>query len=98
MLKVIGRRERQMNQIKRGLKDTGVLHMLKERPSLITVVVPRAAKKHYIDYLLLMSYMQICLFFVWFSYFGGPQMVLERIIWLIELDEDDEDHPEVSLD
>ncbi|XDV25812.1 hypothetical protein PO909_029663 [Leuciscus waleckii] len=43
--KVIGRREKQMKQIKRGLRDTGVLLMIKERPSLITVLFPRAVDK-----------------------------------------------------
>ncbi|XP_051996378.1 uncharacterized protein LOC127653648 [Xyrauchen texanus] len=65
---VIGRREKQMKQIKRGLKDTGVLLMIKERPSLITVLFPRA-----VDRIIL------------------PEMVLERVIWPMTQNEDDEE-------
>lgn len=45
ILKVNGRREKQVKQIIWGLKDTGVLLMIKERPSLITVLFPRAVDK-----------------------------------------------------
>ncbi|XP_056100721.1 uncharacterized protein LOC130079463 [Rhinichthys klamathensis goyatoka] len=40
---VIGRREKQMQQLKKGLKDTGVFRMVKERPSLIEVLFPRSS-------------------------------------------------------
>ncbi|XP_016420443.1 uncharacterized protein LOC107749785 [Sinocyclocheilus rhinocerous] len=40
---VIGHREKQMQQLKKGLKDTGVLRMVKERPSLIEVLFPRSS-------------------------------------------------------
>ncbi|KAF4110215.1 hypothetical protein G5714_009467 [Onychostoma macrolepis] len=73
---VIGRRERQIKQLQRGLKDTGVLLMLKERPSLISVLFPRAADKIIL-----------------------PEMVLERVIWPMMQDEDeDEDVHEVPLE
>lgn len=32
-----------MQQLKKGLKDTEVLHMVKERPSLIEVLFPRSS-------------------------------------------------------
>ncbi|XP_056114359.1 uncharacterized protein LOC130090778 [Rhinichthys klamathensis goyatoka] len=40
---VIGRREKQIRQIRLGLKDTGVLRMIKERPALTDVLFPRAS-------------------------------------------------------
>ncbi|XP_039523838.1 uncharacterized protein LOC120476763 [Pimephales promelas] len=40
---VIGRREKQIRQMRLGLKDTGVLHMVRERPALIDVLFPRAS-------------------------------------------------------
>ncbi|KAJ8340592.1 hypothetical protein SKAU_G00352250 [Synaphobranchus kaupii] len=42
---VIGRRERQMQQIRKGLKDTGVLQLLKVRPDTLDVLFPRASSK-----------------------------------------------------
>jgi len=38
-----GRREKQISQLWRGLKDTGVLRMIKERPSLAAVLFPRSS-------------------------------------------------------
>lgn len=35
--------ENQIRQIRLGLKDTGVLRMIKERPALIDVLFPRAS-------------------------------------------------------
>ena len=43
-LKVIVRRERQMVQLQKGLKDTRVLEMLKERPELASALFPRSAE------------------------------------------------------
>ena len=43
-LKVIVRRERQMAQLRKGLKDTRVLVMLKERPELTSALFPRSAE------------------------------------------------------
>ncbi|XP_051951404.1 uncharacterized protein LOC127621731 [Xyrauchen texanus] len=40
---VIGRREKQISQLRRGLKDTGVLRMIKEQPSLAAVLFPRSS-------------------------------------------------------
>ncbi|XP_057213283.1 uncharacterized protein LOC130568441 isoform X2 [Triplophysa rosa] len=40
---VIGRREKQISQLRRGLKDTGVLRMIKERRSLTAVLFPRSS-------------------------------------------------------
>ncbi|XP_076836802.1 uncharacterized protein LOC143482341 [Brachyhypopomus gauderio] len=40
---VIGRRERQLAQMRRGLKDTGVLRMIKERPDLTVMLFPRSS-------------------------------------------------------
>ncbi|XP_024139528.1 uncharacterized protein LOC112153494 [Oryzias melastigma] len=42
---VIGRRLQQIAQIRAGLKDTGVLQMLKQRPDLATVLFPRGAEE-----------------------------------------------------
>lgn len=42
--KVIVRRDRQMAQFRTGLKDTGLLKMLKERPDLAAVLFPRSAE------------------------------------------------------
>ncbi|CAL8275840.1 unnamed protein product [Arctogadus glacialis] len=41
---VIVRRERQMVQLRKGLKDTRVLEMLKERPELASALFPRSAE------------------------------------------------------
>ncbi|CAL8310478.1 unnamed protein product [Boreogadus saida] len=41
---VIVRRERQMAQLRKGLKDTRVLQMLKERPELASALFPRSAE------------------------------------------------------
>ncbi|XP_076129024.1 uncharacterized protein LOC143110083 [Alosa pseudoharengus] len=41
---VIVRRDRQMAQFRKGLKDTGLLKMLKERPELAAVLFPRTAE------------------------------------------------------
>ncbi|CAL8310880.1 unnamed protein product [Gadus morhua 'NCC'] len=41
---VIVRRERQMVQLQKGLKDTRVLEMLKERPELASALFPRSAE------------------------------------------------------
>ncbi|XP_062402497.1 uncharacterized protein LOC134093461 [Sardina pilchardus] len=41
---VIVRRARQMAQLRTGLKDTGVLKMLKERPDLVAVLFSRSAE------------------------------------------------------
>ena len=43
-LKVIVRRERQMVQLRKGLKDTRVLEMLKERLELASTLFPRSAE------------------------------------------------------
>uniref|UniRef100_A0A8C1P360 HECT domain-containing protein n=1 Tax=Cyprinus carpio TaxID=7962 RepID=A0A8C1P360_CYPCA len=40
---VIGRREKQIAQLRRGLKDTGVLRMIKEQTSLAGVLFPRSS-------------------------------------------------------
>ncbi|XP_065109922.1 uncharacterized protein [Paramisgurnus dabryanus] len=40
---VVGRREKQISQMRRGLKETGVLRMIKERPDLIGVLFPRSS-------------------------------------------------------
>ncbi|XP_076849279.1 uncharacterized protein LOC143497276 isoform X2 [Brachyhypopomus gauderio] len=42
---VVGRREKQVQQIKKGLKDIGVLSMIKERPAIIERLFPRAASQ-----------------------------------------------------
>ncbi|KAL7838752.1 hypothetical protein AOLI_G00271560 [Acnodon oligacanthus] len=46
---VAGRREKHMQQIKKGLKDTGVLSMIKERSSLMEQLFPRAASQIILD-------------------------------------------------
>lgn len=44
IVKVIVRRDRQMAQLRTGLKDRGLVKMLKERPELAAVLFPRCAE------------------------------------------------------
>ncbi|XP_023811216.1 uncharacterized protein LOC110014692 isoform X2 [Oryzias latipes] len=42
---VIERRQTQIKQIRKGLKDSGVFNMIKQRPALATVLFPRTAEQ-----------------------------------------------------
>lgn len=42
---VIERRRTQIKQLRKGLKDSGVLNMIKERPALAAVLFPRSAEQ-----------------------------------------------------
>ncbi|KAG9277967.1 hypothetical protein AMEX_G5744 [Astyanax mexicanus] len=41
---VLGRRREQLRQLRRGLKDSGLMPLLKERPDALNIIFPQASK------------------------------------------------------